>query len=633
MKRTCKKLALLGVLVVGSAAATEMRTPWIAERGPIRYTFEKLHNDKKCNVNYWTALHAKEANSAFIKHGTTKHPLSALIFNKADFTLNEIFPNSHIDMNSENYSPWLNIVSVHPRVEYWEWGITTGGRFDCEVWKGKGRIGMRATVPFRSIEMERKDLDDDYEDPEEDFVTSQFFRLSDGSTVVEAKTYNMALIAGLPQDETGAAALNLKNSAQKNSPTFAKQLIGTNLKDAAGDDETIGVGGIHPTVGVFQNAGTPPSNSSRFAFDNTQPTAAPTPMKTLKVERTGALTLGTDGVVTSAHFANANTDKQFYGIGFFNNYNAPTANATRDYSNLTQAQLLNLWLVLGRDATKAGPDNFADGAGTISQEIEKRLQMYQEDPIKILARQGYQMQTNKRRQLGDIDVDLFYEHTFNKEWIGEVFVGTRIPTGSTKNQFGNPYNVMSGNGEHWEVKLGAMIAYQPAKWINMKLDAYYSFVIEATEHRMAAFQGAQIKNFGPRADADVDWGYFVGRLDFNFFHPKNSDIRTVFGYEFYYKTEDHLTYKRSTMESFAGQHLIEVTPATDPKTYQWAHDYRSLDNNLARTNTESISHKLRGEISYQVSTYFELYASASSTFAGKAVMRDNDYQGGFVVRF
>ena len=288
--------------------------------------------------------------------------------------------------------------------------------------------------------------------------------------------------------------------------------------------------------------------------------------------------------------------------------------------------MLKLWLVLARDNASLEEAKFAPGAKDISEVIEARLALYKEDPMKFFARKGYEMQTNKRRQLGDIDVDLFYEHTFNKEWIGELFVGTRIPTGGTKNQFGNPYNVMSGNGEHWEVKLGGMIAYQPAKWINMKLDTYYSFVIEATEHRMAAFKGAQIKNFGPRADADVDWGYFVGRFDFTFFHPKNSDIRTVLGYEFYYKNEDHLTYKKSAQQSFAGG-------VWNVAQNKFVYNPQPLSNDLARKNTESISHKLRGEISYQVSTYFELYASASSTFAGKDVMRDSDYQGGFVVRF
>ncbi|MFA5306351.1 MAG: hypothetical protein WC365_02785 [Candidatus Babeliales bacterium] len=629
MKRTGKKLALLGVLVVGSASATEMRTPWIAERGPIRYTFEKLHNDQKCNFNYWTALHAKEANSAFIKHGTKKHPLSALIFNKADFTLNEIFPNSHIDMNSENYSPWLNLVTVHPRVEYWEWGITTGGRFDCEVWKGKGRIGMRATVPFRSIEMERKDVDDDYEDPEEDFVASNIFEVQDGSQVV-VKAYNMALVAGLPNDADRNKALVLGPQ----SAVFSTGNLSVNLENDVDGDRTIYRGGnIQPIAGVIYSEQLPVERRLAFDMSRIEP-AGPLITAASKAERQ-SMNVTADGAVQHVNFTNADAITQLTDIGFFNSNNVPgTTGSAVDYTNLgnNQTELLNLWLILARDQNAVGEKFFGD-AETVARAIEDRLQMYQEDPIKFFARQGYEMQTNKRRQLGDIDVDLFYEHTFNKEWIGELFVGTRIPTGSTKNQFGNPYNVMSGNGEHWEVKLGAMIAYQPAEWINMKLDAYYSFVIEATEHRMAAFQGAQIKNFGPRADADVDWGYFVGRFDFNFFHPKNSDIRTVFGYEFYYKTEDHLTYKRSTMESFAGEHLIEVTPATDPKTYQWAHDYRSLDNKLARTNTESISHKLRSEISYQVSTYFELYASASSTFAGKGVMRDSDYQGGFVVRF
>jgi predicted transport protein len=625
MKRTCKKLAFLGVLVVGSASATEMRTPWIAERGPLRYTFEKLHNDKKCNVNYWTALHAKEAHKAFLSHSTKAKELSALIFNKADFTLNEIFPNSHIDMTNENYSPWLNIVAIHPRVEYSEWGITTGGRFDCEVWKGKGRIGMRATVPFRSVEMEREDMDEDYEDPEEQFVATQLFRLHDNTTVVAAKTYNMALLAGLPLDDTRVPALVLKDV--NNVTTFGKQALGINLKD--GDNDQIIPTNIKTLAGVFQYSRTPvPSDNKRFAFDDSQPN-----MHTSQADRTGPLTLSTAGVVTTAVLSDANTNKQFNGFGFFNSFDAPTTPAVRDYSNLTQAQLSQLWLVLGRDTAADGPDNFVLGANPISQQIEKRLQLYQQDPMNFFAGQGFEMQTSKRRTLGDIDVDLFYEHTFNKEWIGELFIGTRIPTGGTRDEFGNPYNAQTGNGEHWEVKLGGMIAYQPAKWINMKLDAYYSFVIEATEHRMAAFKGAQIKNFGPRADADVDWGYFVGRLDFNFFHPKTSDIRTLIGYEFYYKTEDHLTYKQSTLQSFAGEKLVQVTPPTDPATYTWVADPRPLDNGLARKHTESISHKFRGEISYQASTYFELYASASSTFAGQNVFRDSDCQGGFVVRF
>jgi len=33
---------------------------------------------------------------------------------------------------------------------------------------------------------------------------------------------------------------------------------------------------------------------------------------------------------------------------------------------------------------------------------------------------------------------------------------------------------------------------------------------------------------GPPAEEDIDWGYFVGRLDFTFFHPKVFTLATFF---------------------------------------------------------------------------------------------------------
>jgi hypothetical protein len=99
-----------------------------------------------------------------------------------------------------------------------------------------------------------------------------------------------------------------------------------------------------------------------------------------------------------------------------------------------------------------------------------------------------------------------------------------------------------------------------------------------------AFKGAAIKNFGPRADADIDWGYFVGRLDFTFFHPKTDNIKAQIGYEFYYKQEDHLNFKQKQAVSWLGN-LV-----TSPNTP----NLKDLDNNVARANTESIGHKVRG---------------------------------------
>jgi hypothetical protein len=263
-----------------------------------------------------------------------------------------------------------------------------------------------------------------------------------------------------------------------------------------------------------------------------------------------------------------------------------------------------------------------DGIGKkIRDSIEESLKPYTENQWQFLARHGYELETRIRRGLGDMDLDLFYEHTFNPEWMGELWVGVRFPTGGSDEKYGSAYLPMLGNGEHWEVKLGGQLAYQPASWINMKLDAYYSFVIEATEHRMAAFNGAHIKNMGPQADADVDWGYFVGRFDFNFFHPKTSDIRSTVGYEFYYKTEDHSTFKRGSMTPWYGDKKSGASAAAP------------LSNSLQRSHTEGMSHKVRFEASYQVMKYLEIFSAMSTVFAGQNVMADRDCNIGFNVRF
>jgi hypothetical protein len=57
----------------------------------------------------------------------------------------------------------MNALSYSPSAKFFEYGATFGGRIDFPIWKEdngcvKGRIGLRATLPFRTIEVERQDL-------------------------------------------------------------------------------------------------------------------------------------------------------------------------------------------------------------------------------------------------------------------------------------------------------------------------------------------------------------------------------------------------------------------------------------------------------------------------------------------
>jgi hypothetical protein len=206
-------------------------------------------------------------------------------------------------------------------------------------------------------------------------------------------------------------------------------------------------------------------------------------------------------------------------------------------------------------------------------------------------------------------------------------VGVRFPTGSDDDFSGNPYKVHLGNGEHWELKVGGMVAWEPLHWFNVKLDTYFSWVLEGVEKRCAVFEGSKIKNMGPAVDADVSWEYFVGRLDFNMFHRKTSYISGTLGYELYYKTTDKISFRKSKMTTWYGEHYSPAADETNPNLEA------NLDNNLARANTEAIGHKIRSEIRCQLDEFVELFAGGSYTFAGKNLSRETDLHIGFNVRF
>ncbi|MFH1644231.1 MAG: hypothetical protein ABIA74_03585, partial [bacterium] len=303
-----------------------------------------------------------------------------------------------------------------------------------------------------------------------------------------------------------------------------------------------------------------------------------------------------------------------------------------DYTGLktpaNQDTFNQYWVVFGYDA--ANPTGIAD---TIIKGAGNWLKQYDENPYQWFAKRDFYFEPDRRQGFGDIDLDLFYEHTFSDEWIAEVMLGVRFPTGPSDDYTGNPFKAHAGNGEHWEIKLGAMAAWMPLDWMNVKLDGYFSFVLEATEQRCAGFKGAEIKNIGPKIDADVDWQYFVIRLDFNLFHPKTDDLSTDIGYEFYYKTRDDVSQKKTKMASWLGRHWENTAATGQPANYGWVTKEFDLDNGVLESNTQAIGHKIRGETSYRFSDWFEMYGGGSYVFAGKNLPRETDMHAGINVRF
>ncbi len=597
MRKKLIKMTLLGVTIASSVFATEFRSPWLSERGPIRYRFEKGDPDRY-SLDIWSVAHRREAHKAFLKHGTDTKPLTALFFNKDVVPLVEIFPGSEMSTAGNYYNPYVDLLKINPKATYYEHGMNIGGRFEYPVWKDKGRIGIRANIPFRSIEIERENILDKTKDPSRLYVRTR--RVDVGTqdadaatTPVYATAYNLACIdklGGLAFDTTEKTVRVFSQDVMGDEVAAANKSIKTDMGLFAGVIYATGA----PEDGKFP---TEPDADHRWAFnawDNTDYSLA----------NWTAHRLATDGVAAPAMDA-ITTAK---GIGFFEHAQAYDIDSTD--------QLKKMWLVLGYER-----GDLAKGARTVADGFEAARQRWQTDPYQWLLEKGnFEFETTRRTGLGDVDLDFFYEHTFSDEWMGELMLGVRLPTGGSDDYSSNPYQAHLGNGDHWEIKLGAMAAWEPIDWMNIKLDMYYSFALEATEHRCAAFTGAEIKNIGPRVDADVDWSYFVGRLDFNLFHPKTKDISTTIGYEFYYKTADSISYKSATALPW----YASSTQTTLVKP---------LDHKVAERNTEAIGHKVRFESGFVISDWLEFFVGGSYTFAGQNLPRETDCHGGCNVKF
>lgn len=632
--QSLKKLALLGVLVASSAQATEIRSPWISEHGPLRYTFERLHEDK-WNVNYWSAAHLKEAHKAFMKHGTKTSPYTQLIFNKSEFKLQEIFPNSQVPLNSQFYSPQLALTTVTPRAEYTEYGMTLGARVDFPVWCNKGRVGLRATVPFRRIEIERTDTTFDVDnDPLAQFKISKVVRVDRKNPAGDMASGTEFGLPANANDEVdiivNAYRADFVAALRNGQYQSAIQLSGVGEVKVFGNNIAVGANQKNlSTVGITQAASADALFTNGFVawitandLEATNPAVshvnvAEITMISADLE-TAVPTVNQIGVFDNT--LDYRTD-HIVGSGF-----DPNA-----LNQATTVELENYWMTFRRDTDSNDLERFSRDplgnpgvGGVIARKIEQQAPIYSQNPFSLFSDNGFNPETSIRSGLGDIDVDVFYEHDFNEDWRGEAWVGVRLPTGNGKD-YSNPYQANLGNGEHWELKLGGLMAWQPLCWMVIKVDAMYSFVLEATETRAAAFKGATIKNFGPATKADVDWGYAVGHVDFTFFHPQTEKVRSMIGYEIYYKTQDHLSFKVKEMQSWLGQAYNDAGVLVA--------NNQPLDNDLARMNTESLAHKVRGETSCQINKYFEVFAGGSAVFAGQNVTRDWDLHAGYNIRF
>jgi len=110
-----------------------------------------------------------------------------------------------------------------------------------------------------------------------------------------------------------------------------------------------------------------------------------------------------------------------------------------------------------------------------------------------LAKVGYSFETSQKSGIGDADLSGFYEYRWNDEFILEASLGLKFPLGSNNEFSKGAYHAKLGNGGHWEVLIGAMGAWQPDNWVNLKLDSTVAFVLSSQEKRSAVFENSTVK--------------------------------------------------------------------------------------------------------------------------------------------
>jgi hypothetical protein len=595
--------------------ATEFRSPLIVERGPMRYVFEGW-DAKDYSLKLWAAGYYRESHKAFLKHGTNTSHLSALFFNKSDFPLIEIFPNSAAPLNSENYSPFVAVGELHPRITYVEKGISLGGRVAFPVSGNRGRFGFRVQVPFRRIEIEREDLGDRDTNQLDDVLTGEIVNRYGNTVGTEAsnafaRAVRMDFLQAIPYTASIAVPTTAGNVPLLNFSANGLPALPNGEPYIAGNKDHWDVGNIWDRISVVIHSpeGTLPHSPDRLLGIHQDPTAG-TVADDLTVPPTA---LPADGNVSDAK------QYKFVAANDYTPLNINTGTATAMAQARERSKQLWITSVHLKDAT--GGNQFNTGSKKLWPILDLALQNYNANMYEWMEDRDFELASETRSGIGDIDLDMFYEHQVGDDFAIEVMAGVRFPTGASDKYCTNPYRPHLGNGEHFEIKFGGMFAFQASDCIGVKVDGRFAFVLEATEKRSAAFKGAQIKNIGPCVDTDVSWEYFVGTFDFNLFHPKTNAISAVVGYEFYYKTQDSITFKQKTMESWLGKTTADEA------------NLQELDHCIAERNTEAMSHKIRVETSFRINQYFELYFGGTYTFAGQNIPRECDGQCGFVVTF
>lgn len=600
MKRGIRPYVLrmaLGALCVLSlgAQAEEFRVPLL---GNVKaHDFDPREMDSSLRFTFNNEYYSRFAHRCYMAHSINTDHLTALLFNKSDFRMSEIFTDALVSRDTEHYSPYMRVLSIQPRAYYSEQGTNLGFSAQKEILDGRALVGVRVSVPFKSVEFERQDAGSRLDSQLKD-ISVKRSSMIDGAGVsraVVAEAYRLDFIEALPQNPAGDGGIVYQNGDTPNRVSvFAKPV-------------TTDIGG--PAV-VYSEEGHVPLRSLVGILDNT--TMDPLP-----------LTPGLNAIA-------AETPYRFAKNTAYPLYPDEAAKTGAERVALQDIKA-NLWVSTvhqsGSSAQAAIDDKTPSKA--IIDNATKVIQSYSENVYEWMHDRGYDFDTDRRVGFGDTDVEFFYEQEWGDRVTLEADMGFTLPTAEkvSADMPNTPYLARLGNNGHYVWKFGGKVAYEFNDLFCVSAGASYAYAFAAKELITGVAKDSFVKGIGPREFANVSWGQFVGDVKLNMVHPRTSDLSGSIGYQIFAKATDKVAYLNDSIDSWLG--------------YSWdatAENYVvenkvTLSGEAAAANTQRIAHRATYNVTYFITDWINIHFGGAVTFAGKYVAQDLDFSGGCTITF
>jgi hypothetical protein len=625
MNKSFIRVAALCSVVSSSVvhATAQFRSPLSYEnRGVMHYELKPVRDtwwfdsvaSEDCKEHCWTfdlwsVIYGRSANKAFFsdsvdcdgkfKNKTTRDTttLSQLWFGidtpAASFTGLQTLAGgqvSNLGVLSDNSA--LGWSQITPNFKYTESGLAWG--FDARKNFGKDNrwyVGKRANLPFKVIEVKQcPTANGQVSEGLEDVALTRLLGNDIGASPTQFEyAYRLDFLSTLASAYAAGPVLVATPLVQytDGSPTAGNMTIG-------GQDVT------GPNAGTFDGS-IPPV----YAVRRTDLTAPAVPYRKQYTQVTGQVAPDGSGGGNNAVLFFAQSTDYIDGLG-----QSPAAQS-------------ELWIVPRRlDST----DTLTTGAQAIGNIVQSLININsgtinQTAADIFLTQGGIDLAACERRVgLGDLNAEMYVG--FQQDtWFMDGIIGVLFPTGKTDSDVSRIYLQTTGNNGHFEIKLGLEGGWNPKEWFAFRWDAAYHHAFQRTEQRAASFAGTTVRNIAPAIDVKVQWNYLVLHTDFNFFHPCNPDLGAVISYELFAKQNDRVRLSCPDTACGVAGNALDLLGQSGP-----------LDLSLMEERTDSMTHKIRGEVFHRVA-FAELFAGASQIIAGRNAMKETEVHLGVAVYF